>query len=73
MNDTTKNINKSNQEGLNEVMSAFNNNCFIDGLNCKYYTETEFASNVAKHKGLSQSTFPKWMVSTFEVSGNLLD
>ena len=53
MNDPTNNIHESNQEGLTEVGSTFENLCSIDGLNCKYYTETEFASELATHKGLS--------------------
>ena len=47
MNDPTNNIHESNQEGLTEVGSTFENLCSIDGLNCKYYTETEFASELA--------------------------
>ena len=53
MNDPTNNIHESNQEGLTEVGSTFENLCSIDGLNCKYYTETEFASELATQKGLS--------------------
>ena len=53
MNDPTNIIHESNQEGLTEVGSTFENLCSIDGLNYKYYTETEFASELATHKGLS--------------------
>ena len=52
---STDYINESNQDGLHEdVGSAFrNNSCSLDGLNCKYYTEIEFSSDLTRHKGLS--------------------
>lgn len=52
-NNTTNNMNESNHEEYTEVGSAFNKAHFNDSLNCKYYTENDFVSELTKRKGLS--------------------
>ena len=47
------NMNESNHKGYAEVGSTFTEGHSNASLNCKYYTENYFVSELDKHKGLS--------------------